>query len=157
MTPLPPRKTTPPTPPARKRTGRKWLELFGTLVVGHVIGTLAAIPWKTSYCDFDVTASDVLGLLLLPLLLPLSAGAAAALGPLILVVCGLTVFRVRGGTKTAVGSFVLGIPLLYTALIWVLCRWWKTESPRVRLLYGLALAGYNALATFCILYFGSRV
>lgn len=157
MTPRPPQGNTPVALLARKRTGRKWLELSGTLVVGHVIGTLAAVLWKTPYCGFDVTASDVLGLLLLPVLLPLSAGVATALGPLVLVVCGLTAFRVQGGTQTAVGSILLGIPLLYTALIWGLRRWWKTESPRARLLYGLALAGYNALVTFCVLFFGFSV
>lgn len=147
MTPLPPQENTTPPPPARKRSGRKWLALSGALLVGHVVGFLALIP-----CGIPLFGPTTSTVVLDLLLLPLSAVIVTALGPLFLVVGGLVVFRVQGGTKTAIGAFVLGVALLYAALIWGLRRWWKTESPRARLLGWLALAGYTALATFCIIY-----
>ena len=148
MTPRPPQGNTPVALLARKRTGWKWLTLWGVLLVGHIVGYLASPPWKTSFHG-PVVANL--------LLLPCTAVIAAAFGPLIFVAFGLFAFCVQRGTNTAVGIFVLGAPLLYTALILGLRRWWKTESPHARFLGGLVLASYNALVTFCVLFFGFRV
>ncbi len=131
-------------PSAPASAGRKLLALLGAFIVGQVVGILAASPQGFSFCVVSVL--DVLGLLLLPLFVT----ATAALGPLILVICGLFAFHVQGGTWVAIGSLLVGVPLLYAAVIWGLRRWWKTESPRARLFGWLALAAYNALVTFCL-------
>ncbi len=150
MTPLPPRENTASAPPARKRVGWKWLALLGAFMCGDVIGFLAAIPSGATFCR------SAFACVLDVLFLPLSAVATAALGPLILVLSGLFACGVQGGTKTAIAAILLGIPLLYAALIWGLRRWWKTESPRARLLGWLALAGYAALSTFSMIYVSLR-
>lgn len=151
MTPSQPQENTTPPPPARKRSGRKWLALSGALLVGHVVGALSLIP-----CGIPLFGPTTSTVVLDLLLLPLSAVIVAALGPLIFVVGGLFVFRVQGGTKTAIAAILLAVPLLYAALIWGLRSWWKTESPRARLLGWLALAGYAALSTFCMIYVSLR-
>ena len=133
-------------PSAPASAGRKLLALLGAFIVGQVVGILAASPPGFSFGSSDVSVLDVLGLLLLPL----SVTATAALGPLILVICGLFAFHVQGGTWVAIGSLLVGVPLLYVAVIWGLRRWWKTESPRARLFGWLALVAYNALVTFCV-------
>lgn len=131
-------------PSAPASAGRKLLALLGAFIVGQVVGILAASPQGFSFCVVSVL--DVLVLLLLPL----SVNATAALGPLLLVICSLFAFHVQGGTWVAIGSLLVGVPLLYVAVIWGLRRWWKTESPRARLFGWLALAAYNALVTFCL-------
>ncbi len=139
--------TRPPSsriPSAPASAGRKLLALLGAFIVGQVVGILAASPQGFSFCVVSVL--DVLGLLLLPLFVT----ATAALGPLILVCCGGFAFHVQGGTWVAIGTLLVGVPLLYAAVIWGLRRWWKTESPRARLFGWLALAAYNALVTFCL-------
>ena len=128
------------------------LSLLGAFMAGHVVGFLAAIPCGATFFWYSATAC-ALDLLLLPL----SAIIVAAFGPLFLVVFGLFVCSVQGGTKTAIASFLLGILLLYAVLIWGLRRWWKIEGHRARLLGWLALAGYAALSTFCVTYVSIRV
>ena len=152
MTPLQPQENTVPAPPARKGAGWKLLSLLGAFMAGHVVGFLAAIPCGATFFWHSATAC-ALDLLLLPL----SAIIVAALGPLFLVVFGLFACSVQGGTKTANATFLLGVSLLYAVLIWGLRRWWKTESPRARLLGGVVLAGYAALSTFCVTYVSIRV
>ena len=146
MTLLQPQENTAPAPPARKGVGWKWLSLLGAFMAGHVVGFLATIPSGATFC------SSASACALESLFLPLSAVATAALGPLILVLSGLFACGVQGGTKTAIAAILLGVPLLYAALIWGLRRWWKTGSPRARLLGWLALAVYAALSTFCLIY-----
>ena len=141
MTPEPQRKNTVPAPLARKRAGQKWLALWGALIAGF-IGCLVPMPFG------GLLGGNFLHLLLLPF----SAIIVAALGPFTLAVSGVLVFRLQAGTWGERGAFLFGVPLLYAILIWGLCRWWKTETPRARLLGGLAFAAYNALVTFCILY-----
>lgn len=142
--------TVPPTrppssrPPSAPSAGRKLLALLGAFIVGQVAGFLAASPSGFSFRVDSVP--DFLGLLLIPL----SVTATVALGPLILVIGGLYAFRVQGGTWVAIGTLLVGVPLLYAAVIWGLRRWWKTESPRARLFGWLALAAYNALVSFCM-------
>ena len=90
-------------------------------------------------------------------LLPLSAVVYAAAGPLSIISFTLFLFRVRGGTLTAITSLILGSMLIYPALIWFLRRWLRTEKPLVRRLGWLFLLSYAALATYCLMFVSSRL
>lgn len=143
-----------PSASTPKRAIRKALALWGALLAGHVAGGLfACMRWELPFAFGGRLVDNVLALLLLPL----SAVVVAAIGPLFVVGFVLLSFRVEGGTKTAIGTLALGVPLLSIALILGLLRWWKTENPRVRLCGWLALAGYGALSTFCGMYLDTRI
>jgi hypothetical protein len=84
---------------------RNWMIVWGMLIVGHVAGLLL-------YCGLP-TADESVWLMVM---LPISAIANAAIGPLFIVLFFLIFFRVQGGTTTAIFSLVCGVPLLYWAL-----------------------------------------
>ena len=72
---------------------RNWMIVWGMLIVGHVAGLLL-------YCGLPTAYESVW----LMVMLPISAIAFAAIGPLSIVLFFLTLFRVQGGTATALAS-----------------------------------------------------
>ena len=103
----------------------RWLALWAALVIGH----LAAILVFPGEIAFGVHSfAEILGVVLLPL----SAVVYAAIGPLSMICFIFFLFRVQGGTLTAIASLILGSMLIYPALIWLLRIWLRTEKSLVR-------------------------
>ncbi len=127
---------------------RKLMILWGMLVIGHVVGLLL-------YCGFptDITYKDVWQVALLPI----SAIVLAAIGPLSIVAFFLTLFRVYGGTATAILSIVCGTSLLCWGLFRLAHKFLKAEARPAQWLLGIVLMGYSALSTFALLYGGSSI
>ena len=128
----------------------RWLALWAALVIGHLVATLV-FPGEIAFCvhSFD----EIQGLVLLPL----SAVVYAAIGPLSMICFILFLFRVQGGTLTAIASLILGSVLIYLAIIWFLRIWLRTEKSLVRRLGWLIVSSYAALATYCLLYVSSHM
>ena len=78
-----------------------WMIVWGMLIVGHVAGLLL-------YCGLPTAYESVW----LVVMLPISAIAFAAIGQLSIVLFFLALFRVQGGTTTAIFSLVCGVQLL---------------------------------------------
>ena len=120
---------------------RNWMIVWGMLIVGHVAGLLL-------YCGLPTAYESVW----LMVMLPISAIAFAAIGPLSIVLFFLTLFRVQGGTTTAIFSLVCGVPLLYWALFVLVRKMMKAKHRLPQWLLRVALACYSALSTFALLY-----
>ena len=133
----------------RKSLFLKLLVLWCMLIAGHILVLLM-------FCGVGLfrTQSIVAALGHLALI-PLSAIVCMATGPLFIISFALFMFRIRGGTLTAVGSLLIGGPLMYFALAWGFHRWWKTSSRIVRYVGWAMIASYSALATYCLLYVSS--
>jgi hypothetical protein len=128
----------------------RWLALWAALAIGHLVAILV-FPCVKVFCEQSFV--DMLGVVLLPL----SAVVYAAAGPLSIISFTLFLFRVRGGTLTAITSLILGNMLIYPVLIWFLRIWLKTEKSLVRRLGWLVLLSYAALATYCLMFVSSRM
>lgn len=128
----------------------RWLALWAALVTGHLAAILV-FPGVKVFCEQSF--ADMLGVVLLPL----SAVVYAAVVPLSIISFTLFLFRVRGGTLTAIISLLLGSMLIYPALIWFLRIWLRTEKLLVRRLGWLVLLSYAVLATYCLMYVSSRM
>ena len=103
----------------------RWLALWAALVIGHLV----AILFFLGKMAFGVQSfAEILGVVLLPL----SAVVCVAIGPLSMICFILFLFRVRGGTLTAITSLILGSVLIYSALIWFLRIWLRAEKSLVR-------------------------
>ena len=128
---------------------RKLMILWGMLVIGHVVGLLL-------YCGFptDITCKDVWQVAFLPIS---AIVFAAIIGPLLIVAFFLTLFRVQGGTTTAIFSLVCGVPLLCWGLFRLAHKFLKAEARPAQWLLGIVLMGYSALSTFALLYGGSSI
>lgn len=137
----------PAASPPRPRRTRRFLLLLSALLVGNLAGFVAGNYLLTPHLSL---LSEPIWLNIL--LFPLAVLLTAAMGPLLLVCCGLALARVQGGTPAAVCSLLLGVPLLYIALVWALRRWWKTPHPAARRLGWLAWALYSALSTLALFY-----
>ena len=120
---------------------RNWMIVWGMLIVGHVAGLLL-------YCGLPTAYESVW----LMVMLPISAIAFAAIGPLSIVLFFLTLFRVQGGTTTAIFSLVCGVPLLCWALFVLVRKMMKAKHRLPQCLLRVALACYSALSTFALLY-----
>ena len=108
-----------------KHNFTRWLALWATLVIGHLVATLV-FPGEIA---FGVQSfAEILGVVLLPL----SAVVCAAIGPLSMICFILFLFRVQGGTLMAIASLILGSVLIYLAIIWFLRIWLRTEKSLVR-------------------------
>ena len=127
----------------------KWISLLGMLIAGHLLALLMFCG-VSSFRTQSIAAA--LGYLAL---IPLSAIVCTAIGPLSIISFALFMFRIRGGTSTAVGSLLTGGALMYFALAWGFRRWWKTSSRIVRYVGWAMIASYSALATYCLLYVSS--
>ena len=95
---------------------RNWMIVWGMLIVGHVAGLLL-------YCGLPTAYESVW----LMVMLPISAIAFAAIGPLSIVLFFLTLFRVQGGTTTAIFSLVCCVPLLCWALFVLVRKMMKAK------------------------------
>ena len=124
---------------------RNWMIVWGMLIVGHVAGLLL-------YCGLPTAYESVW----LMVMLPISAIAFAAIGPLSIVLFFLTLFRVQGGTTTAIFSLVCGVPLLCWALFVLVRKMMKAKHRLPQWLLRVALACYSALSTFALLYVSSH-
>ena len=120
---------------------RNWMIVWGMLIVGHVAGLLL-------YCGLPTACESVW----LMVMLPISAIAFAAIGPLSIVLFFLTLFRVQGGTTTAIFSLVCGVPLLCWVLFVLVRKMMKAKHRLSQWLLRVALACYSALSTFALLY-----
>ena len=120
---------------------RNWMIVWGMLIVGHVAGLLL-------YCGLPTAYESVW----LMVMLPISAIAFAAIGPLSIVLFFLTLFRVQGGTTTAIFSLVCGVPLLCWFLLWLVRKQLKAECCLYRWLINIVLVCYSALSSFALLY-----
>ena len=89
--------------------------------------------------------------------LPIIAIVFAAMGPLSIVLFFLVLFRVQGGSATAILSLVCGTPLLCWALFLLVRKMMKAERRLSQWLLRVALACYSALSTFALLYGGSSI
>ena len=125
---------------------RNWMIVWGMLIVGHVAGLLL-------YCGLP-TAYESAWLMVM---LPISAIAFAAIGPLSIVLFFLTLFRVQGGTTTAIFSLVCCVLLLCWGLFRLAHKFLKAEVRPAQWLLGIVLMGYSALSTFALLYGGSSI
>lgn len=125
---------------------RKWLILWGMLVVGHVVGLLLCCGSLAVFGDMRYVAT-----------LPIIAIVFAAMGPLSIVLFFLVLFRVQGGSATAILSLVCGTPLLCWALFLLVRKMMKAERRLSQWLLRVALACYSALSTFALLYGGSSI
>ena len=128
----------------------RWLALWAALVTGHLAAILV-FPGVKVFCEHSF--ADILGVVLLPL----SAVVYAAIGPLSMICFIFFLFRVQGGTLTAIASLILGSVLIYSALIWFFRIWLRTEKSLLRRLGWLFLLSYAALATYCLMYVSSRM
>ena len=120
--------------------------VWGALVVGCLAATFA-------FCGANSLLADR-GSLAFVLL---AAIVSAALGPLMIICAALAIFRVEGGTPTAICSLLIVSPLMYWALIWGFRRWWKSTNRLVKCVGWIAIACYSAVATYCLLYGGSTI
>ena len=120
--------------------------VWGALVVGCLAANLA-------FCGANSLLADR-GSLAFVLL---AAIVSAALGPLMIICAALAIFRVEGGTPTAICSLLIVSPLMYWALIWGFRRWWKSTNRLVKCVGWIAIACYSAVATYCLLYGGSTI
>ena len=125
---------------------RNWMIVWGMLIVGHVAGLLL-------YCGLP-TAYESAWLMVM---LPISAIAFAAIGPLSIVLFFLTLFRVQGGTTTAIFSLVCCVPLLCWALFVLVRKMMKAKHRLSQWLLRVALACYSALSAFALLHGASRI
>lgn len=133
----------------RKNSFLKLFVLLGMLVAGH----LSAFMMFCGVNSFRIQSiAAAVGHLAL---IPLFAIVYTAIGPLSIISFALFMFHIRGGTSTAVGSLLIGGPLMYFALVWGFRRWWKTSSRIVRYIGWIMIASYSALATYCLLYVSS--
>jgi len=122
---------------------RKLMILWGMLVIGHVVALLLYCGFPTAFTCKDMR---------LVAFLPISAIAFAAIGPLSIVLFFLTLFRVQGGTTTAIFSLVCCVPLLCWALFVLVRKMMKAKHRLSQWLLRVALACYSALSTFALLY-----
>ncbi len=120
---------------------RNWMIVWGMLIVGHVAGLLL-------YCGLP-TANESVWLMVM---LPISAIVFAAIGPLSIILFFLTLFRVQGGTATAILSLLCGVPLLYWFLLWLVRKQLKAECCLYRWLISIVLVCYSALSSLALLY-----
>ena len=120
---------------------RKLLILWAMLVAGHAAGMLL-------YCGLPTTFEDAW----LVAVLPVSAIVFAAIGPLSIVMYFMALFRVQGGTATAILSLLCGTPLFLWTLFLLVRKMMKTEHRFSQWLLRVALASYSALSTFALLY-----
>jgi hypothetical protein len=116
--------------------------VWGMLIVGHIVGSLiyGGLPNAFEIVSWEAA------------LLSISAIAFAAIGPLSIVLFFLTLFRVQGGTTTAIFSLVCGVPLLCWALFVLVRKMMKAKHRLSQWLLRVALACYSALSTFALLY-----
>ena len=133
-----------------KHNFTRWLALWAALIIGHLAAILF-VPGEMSFCVQSF--AEILGVVLLPL----SAVVCAAIGPLSMICFILFLFRVRGGTLTAITSLILGSVLIYSALIWFFRIWLRTEKSLVRRLGWLFFLSYAASATFSLMFVSSRM
>ncbi len=117
------------------------------------------LPWKSLAVEYKFFDDDTLALLqvkgqpsIVFLDLTKHGVAFAAIGPLSIVLFLLTLFRVQGGTTTAIFSLVCGVPLLYWALFILVRKMMKAKHRLSQWLLRVALACYSALSTFALLY-----
>ena len=120
---------------------RKLMIPWGLLVIGHVAGLLL-------YCGLPTAFENAWQVAVLPI----SAIVVAAMGPLSIVAFFLTLFRVQGGTASAILSLVCGTPLLCWALFLLIRKMMKAERRLSQWFLRVALACYSALSTFALLY-----
>ena len=135
----------------RKVSLLKLFVLWGLFVAGHFSAILMFCGVSSFRTQSIATALGHLALI------PLSAIVCAAIGPLSIISFALFMSRIRGGTLTAVGSLLIGGPLMYFALAWGLRRWWKTSSRLVRYVGWAMIASYSFSATYCLLYVSSAM
>lgn len=133
----------------RKNSFLKLFVLWGMLVAGHLSAFMMFCGVNSFRIQLIAAAVGHLALI------PLSAIVYTAIGPLSIISFALFMFHIRGGTSTAVGSLLIGGPLMYFALAWGFRRWWKTSSRIVRYVGWIMIASYSALATYCLLYVSS--
>ena len=127
----------------------KWISLWGMFIAGHILALLTFCGVNSFRIQSIAAAVGHLALI------PLSAIVYTAIGPLSIISFALFMFHIRGGTSTAIGSLLIGGPLMYFALAWGFRRWWKTSSRIVRYVGWIMIASYSALATYCLLYVSS--
>ena len=99
------------------------------------------------------TPEDVLAVVMMPFF----ALATAVVGPLSIVSFALYLCRILGGTTAAQLALTAGIAPLYFALSWCVNARFKTTKRGRRLLWGIALMVYSAVAAFCLMYVSSRI
>ena len=85
----------------------------------------------------------------------LTGEAAGLSDALVAELAMMTPHSFRYSWNDAVGSLLIGGPLMYFALAWGFRRWWKTSSRIVRYVGWIMIASYSALATYCLLYVSS--
>ena len=129
---------------------REWICLWGMIVVGHLTALIIDGGVKSLRV---LSFVDMLGVVLLPL----TAIITAAIGPLAIVCFVLFLFRIRGGTPTAICSLLLGSSFFYCVLICGIRIHMKVERPLVRWFGRIGILCYSCLATFCLLYIASRM
>ena len=125
--------------------------VWGALVVGCLVATLVFCGANSVFAEVSAAPIGSLAFVLL------AAIVSAALGPLMIICAALAIFRVEGGTPTAICSLLIVSPLMYWALIWGFRRWWKSTSRLVKCVGWIAIACYSAVATYCLLYGGSTI
>ncbi len=129
----------------------KWGAVWGAFFAGSLVATLA---FRGANSFFAETSTAPVGSLAFVLLM---AVVSAVIGPLMIVCAALAIFCVEGGTPTAICSLLMVSPLMYCALIWGFCRWWKSTSRLVKCIGWIAIVCYSAVATYCLLYGGSSI
>ena len=125
--------------------------VWGALVVGCLVATLVFCGANSVFAEVSAASIGSLAFVLL------AAIVSAALGPLMIICAALAIFRVEGGTPTAICSLLIVSPLMYWALIWGFRRWWKSTNRLVKCVGWIAIACYSAVATYCLLYGGSTI
>jgi hypothetical protein len=125
--------------------------VWGALVVGCLAATLVFCGANSVFAEVSAASIGSLAFVLL------AAIVSAALGPLMIICAALAIFRVEGGTPTAICSLLIVSPLMYWALIWGFRRWWKSTNRLVKCVGWIAIACYSAVATYCLLYGGSTI
>ncbi len=120
---------------------KKLMIQWGLLLVGHVVGLSLYCGLPTDYASVWHVAA-----------LPISAIVYAAIGPLSIILFLLILFRVQGGTATAILSLLCGVPLLYWFLLWLVRKQLKAECCLHRWLISIVLVCYSALSSFALLY-----
>ena len=125
--------------------------VWGALVVGCLVATLVFCGANSVFAEVSAASIGSLAFVLL------AAIVSAALGPLMIICVALAIFRVEGGTPTAICSLLIVSPLMYWALIWGFRRWWKSTNRLVKCVGWIAIACYSAVATYCLLYGGSTI
>ena len=130
----------------RKCSFLKLFVLWGMLVAGH-LSALLMFCGVDSFCTQSIVSALAL--------MPLTAIVYAIIGPLSIICFVLFMFRIQGGTSTAICSLLIGGVLMYFVLAWGFRRWWKTSSRIVKYVGWAMIASYSALATYCLLYVSS--